>query len=44
MSAFWDIAVNLLSNAIWATGGYTMSQLFLKKPLSPAPGKKLIFP
>jgi len=31
MSAFWDISVNLLSSAIWATGGYALSQLFLKK-------------
>jgi hypothetical protein len=31
MSAFWDISVNLLSNAIWAMGGYGMSQLLLKK-------------
>jgi hypothetical protein len=32
MSTWRDIDINLLSNAIWAIGGYIISQLaFLKK-------------
>jgi hypothetical protein len=38
MSTWRDIAVNLLSNAIWAIGGYVVFLLpFLKKSFSPAP-------
>jgi hypothetical protein len=38
MSTWHDINVNLLSNAIWALGGYVISQLpFLKKSFSRAP-------
>jgi hypothetical protein len=38
MSTWQDIAVNLLSNAIWAVGGYVILRLpFLKKSFSAAP-------
>jgi hypothetical protein len=44
MSTWHDIDVNLLSNAIWALGGYVISQLpFLKKsfPGRPRFSKKI---
>jgi hypothetical protein len=38
MSTWRDITVNLLSNAIWAIGGYIISRfLLLKKIIFPAP-------
>jgi hypothetical protein len=38
MSIWHDIDVNLLSNAIWALGGYVISQAYLfKKIISQAP-------
>jgi len=38
MSTWRDIDINLLYNAIWAIGGYIISQLaLLKKIISPAP-------
>jgi|HubBroStandDraft_1064217.scaffolds.fasta_scaffold22003_4 hypothetical protein len=33
MSTWQDIAVNLLSNAIWAVGGYVILQLPLLKKI-----------